>query len=481
MDAGTEQLVISIATPVENTGVAGGDLSLTTLTQMLDNLDVDGMGYAFLVSADGKILVHPDRHAVNRSIRELYPEQTPAINNSFSETSLNGTQQIVTFAAIEGLPSVNWHIGLAIDKQLAYAALSDFRTSAVIATLITVAIIIGLLGMLIRVLLRPLHAMSQAMQDIAQGEGDLTQRLAVQSNDEFAELAGSFNQFVERIHTSIREVASATLLVNEVAKLVTDASTASMLNSDEQASRTSSVAAAINQLGAATQEIACNAADASNHASSARLQAEEGRETLDETIQALAALSEQISDSCNNIETLNSKTVDIGQILEVIQSISQQTNLLALNAAIEAARAGEAGRGFAVVADEVRNLAHRTHSSAQEIQHMIEELQVNSHDAVTTMTESQRHSDSSMRIANKAGQSLSVVTQQIEEIDGMNQSVATATEEQTTVVESINMDITEINTLNQEGVENLQATLRACKDLDQQASRLKQLIDSFRI
>ena len=183
----------------------------------------------------------------------------------------------------------------------------------------------------------------------------------------------------------------------------------------------------------------------------------------------------------HNINVLNSKTVNIGQILEVITSISQQTNLLALNAAIEAARAGEAGRGFAVVADEVRNLAHRTQESAQQVQKMIEELQVGARESVSTMGESQRHSLESVDIANLAGERLNSVTQRIGEIDGMNQSVATATEEQTSVVESINMDITEINTLNQEGVENLQSTLRACADLEQQAARLKQLVGSFRI
>jgi methyl-accepting chemotaxis protein len=387
----------------------------------------------------------------------------------------------VTFTPIKGLPSVNWYLGISVDKDKSFAMLSEFRTSAVIATVIAVVIIIALLGMLIRVLMQPLHVMTRAMQDIADGEGDLTRRLTIQNHDEFGILGNAFNRFVERIHTSICEVSSATEHVNEVALRVVSASNSSMVNSDEQANRTNSVAAAINELGAAAQEIARNAAQASNQASDARQLAEDGQQVVDRNIKAMTQLSAMISTSSSNIEALNSKTVNIGQILEVITSISQQTNLLALNAAIEAARAGEAGRGFAVVADEVRNLAHRTQESAQQVQTMIEELQIGARDSVSTMSESQRHSLDSVEIANLAGERLNSVTQRIGEIDGMNQSVATATEEQTSVVESINMDITEINTLNQEGVENLQSTLRACSDLEQQAARLKQLVGSFRI
>ena len=485
VDAASGELVISIATPAQqsgrNIGVVGGDLGLKALVEIINALDFNGMGYAFLVSGDGKILVHPDSSRVMKSLGELFPGHAPSLDANYAEVDLDGQTRILSFSRVQGLPSVTWYVGISLDKDAAYASLASFRTTALVATVAAVAFILVLLGMLIRVLMRPLTDMGRAMANIAEGEGDLTRRLAVQSRDEFGELATAFNRFVERIHESIREVSSATLQVNEVAQRVLSASNALMANSDEQASRTNSVAAAINELGAAAQEIARNAADASQQASGARHQAEDGRQVVEQNIAAMRELSAKISASCGQIEALNAKTVDIGQILEVIKGISEQTNLLALNAAIEAARAGEAGRGFAVVADEVRNLAHRTKSSAQEIQQMIEQMQVGASASVQTMTESQRQSESSVSIADRAGERLGEVTQRIGEIDGMNQSVATATEEQTAVIESLNMDITEINTLNQQGVENLQSTLRACGDLDQQARRLKQLVDSFRI
>ncbi|CAI8857177.1 Methyl-accepting chemotaxis protein PctA [Pseudomonas marginalis] len=484
LDVTTGQLMMTIATPVSHDGqalgVVGGDLTLETLSTIVRSLDLGGMGYAFLVNADGRVLVHPEKERVMKQLNDIYPLNTPSLSSHISETEQDGKPQVLMFSPIKGLPSVNWYIGLCIDKSKAYAALDDFRTSAILSMIVAVATTLLLLGLLIRVLMRPLRLMGTTMRDIAQGEGDLTRRLGAHSKDEFGELAADFNLFVERIQRSIREVSSATEHVNEVVRHVTQTSSASMANSDDQANRTNSIAAAINQLGAAAQEIARNAGDASLQASDARCQAEDGREVVTQTINAMGALSGKIRTSCSNIEALNGKTENIGRILEVIKGISEQTNLLALNAAIEAARAGEAGRGFAVVADEVRSLAYRTQTSAQEIHSMIAELQMGAREAVLTMNESERYSKDGVIIANQAGERLGSVSQRIGEIDGINQSVATATEEQTSVIDSLNMDITEIKTLNQEGVANLHATLLACDDLERQATRLQQLVDGFR-
>ncbi|MCI0911075.1 methyl-accepting chemotaxis protein [Pseudomonas putida] len=478
-------LMVTIATPVkrngEMLGVVGGDLTLDTLVQIINSVDFGGIGHAFLADSSGQVIVSPDKDQVMKNLNDIYPGSGLRVAAGLQDVTLDGQQRLISFAPVAGLPSAQWYIGLSIDKDKAYAALSHFRTSAIIAMVIAVAAIAGLLGLLIPVLMRPLTTMGRAMRDIAEGEGDLTRRLEVPRKDEFGELATSFNRFVERIHASISEVSSATRLVHDLSEKVVNASNASIIGSEEQSMRTNSVAAAINQLGAATQEIARNAAHASQHASGASEQANGGREVVEEAINAMTALSQRISESCEQIETLNASTDEIGKILDVIKGISQQTNLLALNAAIEAARAGEAGRGFAVVADEVRNLAHRTQESAEEIHRMITSLQVGSREAVHTMNTSQVSSEQTVQVANQAGVRLTSVTQRIGEIDGMNQSVATATEEQTAVVESLNLDITQINALNQQGVENLNQTLQHCDALAQQAGRLKQLVGSFRI
>ncbi|VVN41557.1 Methyl-accepting chemotaxis protein McpU [Pseudomonas fluorescens] len=496
--SGSRKLVTSVAFPLIENGkviaVVGLDINLAALQQ---NSEASALE---LFDGNGQISIVSPRGVISANSQDVGRLGQPMDNAEVMDSLRQGRPKVFVDArqikVLEPLSPIAgaaaWGVLVGVPQNVLLAPVTTLQkeldAQGVQSTALELLLGGGsaLLGLLLiwytaQRITRPLQVLTRVMEDISLGEGDLTRRLQVQSRDEIGQLATAFNRFVERIHHSIREVSSAALGVNEGARRVLDASNSSLSNFDDQSTRTNSVAAAINQLGAAAQEIAHNASDASQQASSARQQAEDGRQVVQRTIEVMNELSGKISASCANIEVLNDKTVNIGQILEVIKGISQQTNLLALNAAIEAARAGEAGRGFAVVADEVRSLAGRTQASALEIQQMIEELQVGARESVTTMTESQRHSEESVTIANLAGSRLGSVTQRIGEIDNVNQSVAAATEEQTAVVEALNVDIIQINTLNQQGVENLQATLRACTELEQQAGRLNQLVGSFRI
>lgn len=483
--AGSNRPALAIAQPVVRegrlTGVAAGAVSLDHINAMLDAANPGADGYAFLVNDQGRILLHPNGERVFKSLAEAYPVHTPTLAPGLQEISEDGQTRLLALTPISGLPGARWHVALVIDKATAKQPLREFRRRAYWATALAVLAVLLLLGALIHWLIRPLTEISSAMRDIASGEGDLTRRLTARGADELASLADAFNRFVARIHDSVREVALNAHQLHAVARQVLTTTDCLVSGSDEQASRTTSMATAIVQLGANAQEIAHSAADASAQASDARRQSESGASTVAKTLSAIGQLTDEIASSRAEIDALASRTLDIGKILDVIQGVSAQTNLLALNAAIEAARAGDAGRGFAVVADEVRGLAHRTQASAQEIQQMIEELQAGAGKVVSVMTASQARGRQTREIADHAGQYLSGVTARIGEMDGVNHSVATATEEQTTVIDALAEQVNEISSLNQQGLGNLHATLAACIKLEEQAGNLLRLVGGFRI
>jgi len=382
--------------------------------------------------------------------------------------------------------SVQGDILLDVSKQLTESQTvvrdtdaASAKNQLLIATLLAVAF--GLLAAwaITRQIIIPLNQTLKVAERVA--SGDLTHNLISQRRDELGQLQRSMQSMTQGLRELIGGISDGVTQIASAAEELSAVTEQTSAGVNNQKVETDQVATAMNEMAATVQEVARNAEEASEAAVAADQQAREGDKVVGEAIAQIERLATEVGHSTEAMGELKRESDKIGSVLDVIKSVAQQTNLLALNAAIEAARAGEAGRGFAVVADEVRNLAHRTQESAQQVQAMIEELQISARASVSTMDESQRHSEDSVEIANLAGERLVSVTERIGEIDGMNQSVATATEEQTSVVESINMDITEINTLNQEGIENLQSTLRACTDLEQQAARLKQLVGSFRI
>nr|WP_235868367.1 methyl-accepting chemotaxis protein [Pseudomonas ogarae] len=483
--AGIDYPIITQAVAIhagqQTLGVLGASLNIEMISQTLNAQAFEGNGYAFLVSKEGKILVHPDKALIGKTLSDLFPGNTPTLNDRLVEATTVDGVKFTLFSAIKGLPMKDWYIGIVLDKQAAMASLAAFRSSAIITTIVAGMATLLLLGLLIRVLMKPLRLISHAMEDIAQGDGDLTRRLSILSNDEFGQLAVSFNRFGDRIHASITEVSSTTNSLKEATSKVLTASNSSVGKSEHQSGFTSNVAAAIEELGASAQEIASSASAASRGASSARAQIDSSCMLVENTVNAMSCLQENIEETRVQIEELNTKSANIGKVLEVISTISGKTNLLALNAAIEAARAGAAGRGFAVVADEVRSLAHHTQAATEEIRAVIEALQEGATQAAKTMLRSHEIGSQSVRVATEAGDSLLTVVSRIIEIDEMCLTVAAATEEQTSAVDQLTRDVHEISQLNRHATDNLCSTLKACGELDFEVGRLRSVVDTFKL
>ena len=284
-----------------------------------------------------------------------------------------------------------------------------------------------------------------SLKDIAQGNGDLRRRIRKESSDEIGELVEWFNAFVAKLQGIIGDVVSTALPLAELAKKLKAATTETLSQVDEQQNGGRRVQDAVNEMNSSVQSVAHSAADAAASAQEADGQAKAGLRVVKETVQQIEALARDVRSAADVIKQLDADSASVGMVLDVIRNIAEQTNLLALNAAIEAARAGEQGRGFAVVADEVRTLASRTQQSTSEIQGMIERLQSAARSAVDVMSKGTRQAEVSVANSGAAGSSLEAITQTVASISNMNGRIAQATEQQQRVAQTIVSSVTEIN------------------------------------
>lgn len=284
-----------------------------------------------------------------------------------------------------------------------------------------------------------------SLKDIAQGNGDLRRRIRKESTDEIGELVEWFNAFVAKLQGIIGDVVATALPLAELAKKLKVATTETLSQVGEQQNGGRRVQDAVNEMNNSVQSVAHSAADAASSAQEADGQAKAGLRVVKETVQQIEALARDVRSAADVIKQLDADSAAVGTILDVIRNIAEQTNLLALNAAIEAARAGEQGRGFAVVADEVRTLASRTQQSTSEIQGMIERLQSAARSAVDVMSKGTRQAEVSVTNSGAAGSSLEAITQTVASISSMNGRIAEATEQQQRVAQTIVSSVSEIN------------------------------------
>lgn len=384
-------------------------------------------------------------------------------------------------AYVKGFNQWQWIIGSGVYLDTIDSAFSQQRTIIVINVMIMIVVVVLFSYFIGRSILTPTRLAAEMMKDISQGEGDLTRTLNENGNDEISQLSRSFNLFVSKIRESLVLVAKSVNDVNEHAHAVDDSSKTSQSFIELQNDSSTQVAAAMEQMTHQIHDVSRNAEAAEQAANDAASNASTGKNVVSKTITAIETLS-------SNIETVSKVTADlaqesnnIGSVLDVIRSIAEQTNLLALNAAIEAARAGEHGRGFAVVADEVRTLASRTGKSTDEIQAMIAKLQEGAKAAVEAVKSSQEISISTVEQASSANASLDEIDRLVSVITDMNGQIARATEQQTSAADEVNLRINDLSQSTEQSLGNTKDLTRASDKLKQSSVELSSVVSRFKL
>ncbi|WP_367989356.1 methyl-accepting chemotaxis protein [Vibrio sp. NTOU-M3] len=462
--------------------VLGADIEIKDLVNSMNDAILPGDGYLFIVNKEGNIFIHQNLTLLNKPVAQIGLNfsdiKEASVTGKDLYVDVNGEKSVIHAHKIDGTT-------LSTVTVINYASLveplNDAMLGQILATAIVVIICTLLFYLLCKVFFRPLNNVSEALEQIANGSGDLTQRITVESQDEVGKLAQNFNTFVASLQQLIGHVRDQSSQLTERSEQSAQRAQRTESEVHHQQQDITMLATAVTELSSATQEIALHADNTADAAQKSAQNTNHGHTLVGNTKQSISYLANELVQANGVIGELNRHALDISTVLSTIRDIAEQTNLLALNAAIEAARAGEQGRGFAVVADEVRVLSQRTRSSTEEIKSTIDTLQGTTERAVSLMENSSRLANHSVTDADNAAQALEEIREAVTLISDMATHIATAAEEQTHVTGEITQNITSIKDVAEQLVLSSKDSTEESGALKLQAENLSAKVATFKL
>jgi methyl-accepting chemotaxis protein len=484
----SKSLVIGIAEKVEFNGVllgaVGGSVNLDYLADTITKLNVPGDGFSFIIADDGTIIAHPEADLNTKPIADLNSNLTidllkdTSSNNKMLELEFNGESY---FASKTRLNNTNFYLVMAGKESVLFKPVRDLMNFLIIVAVALIAVFLFFALSGIKMFFASLMTVSNALQVAAEGNGDLTRRIPVNSKDEIGQLASNFNNFSDHLQGMLLKIAEVTKELTKEASNIAYSASEQIKSSKLQQDEITMVASAVTEMSSATNEIASNAEQTANTSNNSVAISNQGQAVAESCEVSINKLSDEVNSAATIITQLEKQSLQVNSIVETISSIAEQTNLLALNAAIEAARAGEQGRGFAVVADEVRVLSQRTHQSTEEISKMIGSFNTTILTAVKSMESCHELAISSVDNAAETNSSFAKIRTAIQEINDMSMYIATAAEEQNQVTGEVAKNTESIKNVSLDFLKSAEDGAGQSKHLNQLAVDLDKLLAQFKL